>query len=289
LFTAVSAFNWNINDAQQYLFYSYAAYCNTDKVADWSCKWCSEPSVIDFEPIAFPYDRKIDGYGYIGIHHTNQTIVVAFRGSHDIRNYIIDLESIVLTPYKNMTGIEVGDGFYKEWNDLLPQVVPVVQDLVNENPTYDVWVTGHSLGAAVSILCAVELAEQKIANISVYNYGLPRVGNQAFSEYYNSLVPQTYRVVNGHDIVPHIPFESMGFYQVPTEVWENPAECEYFKQNFRYFINNHSKTFLVILAWNFTVCNGSGEDPSCSDSQFLDLSVYDHLHYLGYYEDCVDY
>ena len=47
------------------------------------------------------------------------------------------------------------------------------------------------------------------------------------------------------------------------------------------------KIFLF-LALSFRICDGSGEDPNCSDSQTLDLSVYDHLHYLGIEESCVD-
>ena len=39
---------------------------------------------------------------------------------------------------------------------------------------------------------------------------------------------------------------------------------------------------------SFRICNGSGEDPNCSDSQLLDLSVFDHLHYLNYFETCDD-
>lgn len=39
---------------------------------------------------------------------------------------------------------------------------------------------------------------------------------------------------------------------------------------------------------SFRVCDGSGEDPNCSDSQTFDLSVYDHLHYLNVEESCVD-
>lgn len=87
-----------------------------------------------------------------------------------------------------MSGIEVGLGFYKEWNDLLPQVIPAVQQLHSQYPTFQITVTGHSLGAAISILCALELAEQGYENIMVYNYGLPRVGNEAFSDYYRTLV-----------------------------------------------------------------------------------------------------
>eukprot|EP00012_Vannella_robusta_P002660 CAMPEP_0206191178 /NCGR_PEP_ID=MMETSP0166-20121206/5207_1 /ASSEMBLY_ACC=CAM_ASM_000260 /TAXON_ID=95228 /ORGANISM="Vannella robusta, Strain DIVA3 518/3/11/1/6" /LENGTH=158 /DNA_ID=CAMNT_0053607431 /DNA_START=488 /DNA_END=961 /DNA_ORIENTATION=+ len=157
-----------------------------------------------------------------------------------------------------MTGVEVGLGFYKEWNDLSPQVIPAVQNLTANYPSAKIWVTGHSLGAAISILCAAELAQEGYSDISVYNYGLPRVGNEAFSDYYRSIVPNTFRVVNGHDIVPHVPLYDMGFFHVPTEVWENPAE-----------------------SFSFRICDGSGEDPNCSDSQTLDLSVYDHLHYLN--------
>merc|ERR1711879_618427 len=110
-----------------------------------------------------------------------------------------------------------------------------------------------------------ELAEEGFDNINVYNYGLPRVGNQNFANYYSSLVPNTFRVVNGHDIVPHLPPMSLGFYHVSTEVWENPGE-----------------------SLSFRICDGTGEDPNCSDSQTLDLSVYDHLHYLNVEENCVD-
>jgi hypothetical protein len=45
---------------------------------------------------------------------------------------------------------------------------------------------------------------------------------------------------------------------------------------------------IFCLALTFQVCDDSGEDPNCSDSQYIDLSVYDHLHYLNVYEDCTD-
>jgi predicted lipase len=89
-----------------------------------------------------------------------------------------------------MSGIEVGEGFYDEWNKLQYQVMNAVDALNATYPTYDIWVTGHSLGAAVSILCAAQLVESGYASsrVHVYNYGLPRVGNQNFSDYYRTLV-----------------------------------------------------------------------------------------------------
>eukprot|EP01095_Lingulamoeba_sp_RSL-Kostka_P017157 TRINITY_DN873_c0_g1_i1.p1 TRINITY_DN873_c0_g1~~TRINITY_DN873_c0_g1_i1.p1 ORF type:complete len:280 (-),score=89.71 TRINITY_DN873_c0_g1_i1:173-1012(-) len=258
-----SCFEWNQAIGKQFVYYSYAAYCPSNQVKAWDCKWCQEASIKDFEVTAQPYDFLISGSGYVGVHHTNKTIVVCFRGTDDIRNWVIDLLSAKKVPYKNVPGAEVGDGFYDEYKDLSSSVLTAVSNLRSQYPTYPIWVTGHSLGAAISVLCAVDLVEQGYDNVNVYNYGLPRVGNQDFANYYNSKVPNTFRVVNGHDIVPHVPLLDMGFHHVSTEVWENPAE-----------------------SLSFKVCDGSGEDKSCSDSNTFDLSVYDHLHYFNIEESC---
>jgi hypothetical protein len=49
----------------------------------------------------------------------------------------------------------------------------------------------------------------------------------------------------------------MGFQHVATEVWYQENNVDY------------------------QVCNGSGEDPSCSDSLLAPISIPDHLNYLG--------
>ena len=69
----------------------------------------------------------------------------------------------------------------------MPQVVPAVKNLVAQFPNYKIWVTGHSLGAAISVLCAVELAQEGFS-VNVINFGCPRVGNQDFSNFYRSYV-----------------------------------------------------------------------------------------------------
>ncbi len=51
-------------------------------------------------------------------------------------------------------------------------------------------------------------------------------------------------MVHYHDIVPHLPFTDLGYHHVPTEIWQ---------------ITNSSQH-------RYLVCNGSGEDPNCSDS-----------------------
>lgn len=66
-----------------------------------------------------------------------------------------------------------------------------------------IWMTGHSLGAALATLAADRFGEVQ----GVYTFGSPRVGNRRFKENYSI---RTYRFVNGSDIVTKIP--PSGFY-----------------------------------------------------------------------------
>ena len=67
-----------------------------------------------------------------------------------------------------------------------------------------VWVTGHSLGAALAVLFAAEASSQT-QNLRVCTFAGPRVGFQNFVEAYNRCVPDTTRVVNLWDRVPDLP------------------------------------------------------------------------------------
>ena len=56
-------------------------------------------------------------------------------------------------------------------------------------PKSKIFITGHSLGAALAVLCAAEIGAQDRSlglNVTgVYTYGEPRVGNAAFQRFYN--------------------------------------------------------------------------------------------------------
>jgi hypothetical protein len=153
----------------------------------------------------------------------------------------------------------VGDGFLEDWSGLSEAVVASVQALGDTSTP--VIVTGHSLGAVLAVFAAIDL---KAAGYAVsgpsYTFGEPRAGNPAFAAYFQQLMPQGtwYRLVHYEDIVPHLPPEDFGFQHAMTEVWYNEAQTSY------------------------QVCTDGGEDPNCSDSLLLPISVSDHLNYLNY-------
>ena len=57
--------------------------------------------------------------------------------------------------------------------------------------------------------------------MDLYTFGSPRVGNQAWTDYINTILPQGWhqRVVHYNDVVPHLPMSEMGFNHCGDEVW----------------------------------------------------------------------
>jgi len=241
---------------EKHLMYAYSAYC-TEDLLNWTCWWCLKvPNVPIVNVVDILYDNNTDTYGYIG--YNNDSIIIGWRGTNlfSAENWITDFEFWQTMPYPNISNAYVHWGWYTVYTDLRSTLLPLVQMLVEKFPEKNIVTTGHILGGALSVLTAADLARSGYKNVEVWNYGCTRVGNEAFANYYNSLIPKSRRVVNMRDLVAHYPFEFLDYYHVATEIW--------FPSGF----------------YNFTVCNG-GEDPNCSDSE-LDWSFADHTSYLGF-------
>jgi hypothetical protein len=78
------------------------------------------------------------------------------------------------------------------------------------------FITGHSLGAAIAALAANRAAQAGAPPKAVYTYGMPRVGGAQFSTAYDNgvLGPVTYRLVHGLDVVARVPMSGIGFRHV---------------------------------------------------------------------------
>jgi hypothetical protein len=112
------------------------------------------------------YDMKTDLRGYIGILDKTQSIYVVLRGSSSLMNWIDDAEvrKVPYTTYANECNkCEVHHGFYRSALGVKSQTVESVKILQKEYPRYEVVVTGHSYGASVGQLLAMELAKEGIS------------------------------------------------------------------------------------------------------------------------------
>ena len=96
----------------------------------------------------------------------------------------------------------------------------------------------------------------------IHNFGSPRPGNQAFTDYIMTLFPGNafFRVVHSSDVVPHLPMTELGFNHAGNEVW-------YFNRD---------------LDLSYKICENSvgTENQTCADT----VPSYDagqHMQYVG--------
>jgi hypothetical protein len=95
------------------------------------------------------------------------------------------------------------------------------------------------------------------------NSGSPRVGNLEFYDSHSTLMKAGshahFRVTHYHDMVPHVPPLALRFHHVAQEIFYNEENSA------------------------FKLCDGSGEDDSCSNScgPVSCTSIDDHLNYIG--------
>ena len=86
-------------------------------------------------------------------------------------------------------------------------------------PKNGILATGHSLGGALATFAAVDLRKRFGIPVTLYNFGSPRTGNQAWTDYVMETLDDIQRVTHYNDLVPHVPLTVMGFNHVGQEVW----------------------------------------------------------------------
>lgn len=133
-------------------------------------------------------------------------LFVAFRGTEaDPRDWIADSR---FEPRQGELGGMVHSGFH----EALDLVWPNVGDALAAIGNRALWLTGHSLGAALAVLAAARVIEAGGTVTGVYTYGQPRIGKADFRAAYDArLRDVTFRVVNHIDLVTRVPLLVQGY------------------------------------------------------------------------------
>jgi len=176
--------------------------------------------------MGFPWVKLIskDGAEVLVVKDRND-LWFAFRGTEPskLNDVMADL-NVVKNAAK--AGGKVHGGFQQEVNDLWMDVLAEIEHNDQLKVRKDVYMTGHSLGAAMATIAATRYQPHEL-----FTFGSPRVGGSLFIK--NIKCPHL-RFMNNNDIVCRIPPAWLGFRhhgemvyfnrfgdQAPKSTWED--------------------------------------------------------------------
>jgi len=152
--------------------------------------------------VGFRKCRTLDGRGtQLFVAANAESIVVAFRGTETrIEDWMTDAKV-------TLTGGPLGmvhEGFAIALGDVWPELAQSLDDY--QDGGQGIWITGHSLGAALATLATAKLLERARPVRALYTYGSPRCGDGSFARSFDALFRgQTYRFVHDKDVVTRVP------------------------------------------------------------------------------------
>ncbi|MFD1954176.1 lipase family protein [Paenibacillus thailandensis] len=147
------------------------------------------------------YGAYAERFGFVI--ESEQAGIVAFRGTSSVTDWVSDFiaQQIPYRPVKNAGSTH--KGFTDLYMSARESLFVLLDRLPQDKPLF---ITGHSLGGALSTLAALDIASNKpFTNPIVYTFGAPRVGDPAFVRSYNGRIGTHWRFQNEYDIVPHLP------------------------------------------------------------------------------------
>jgi pimeloyl-ACP methyl ester carboxylesterase len=131
---------------------------------------------------------------------TEGVSVIAFRGTDDVPDWVANLKTLAVSTPNG----RVHRGFDNAYQSVSGQIHRLLKGKRLDDK---VWVTGHSLGGALAVLCAYDLESGQNRSIQgLITFGQPMVGRNDFADHINSILDGKYaHLVNESDVVPRIP------------------------------------------------------------------------------------
>lgn len=170
---------------------------------------------------------------------------IAFTGTEFKSVYQSDFQyqqvpPVLLNGYES--GVLVHSGFYNIYTSIRGKL----WEWYNENHHWitRLYITGHSLGGALSTLCGYDFGGNPNNHPLMihYSFGAPRSGNLEYANIFAQRVPASIRVNNTEDIVPQLPMAQIEHYTYEQTIGNMP-----FTVSLGSTQRNHSKAYLDYL------------------------------------------
>lgn len=152
-----------------------------------------------------PNNGQTSMYAYIFWNQKLAQVVISFTGTATPSQFYSDFQyqQVPPTEINNYTeGVLVHKGFYNIYMSIRDKL----WEWWKENYFWVemLYITGHSLGGALSTICSFDFADV-ISYPVHYAFASPRCGNPNFARIFNKIVPTSLRINNTCDVVPQLP------------------------------------------------------------------------------------
>ena len=137
--------------------------------------------------------------------------ILVFRGSNEFEDW---KNNFMAYQTKAFDGGMVHAGFMRALRAIWKDLLTILKQ--QQGPLF---VTGHSLGAALATLATARLVKNGHPVEACYVFGSPRVGNEKFTSSLSET--QFYRIENASDVVTSVPVD------IPRIRYSAAGECHY--------------------------------------------------------------
>lgn len=183
-------------------------------------------------------NKSINGYHVIAdtqayVTSTDNFILIVMRGSEfDSQHGLTATVADIITDASMFNPVYGGQlfggnkmklhpGFAHATAAILGKIKNHIDLLQNHNKDKPIFVTGHSLGGAISLLTGYNLFKSGYPVRAVYAHAAPRIGNMEFRNHYLNTRTndfKVYRTIRERDIVPFFPPISRYYVNNPGEL-----------------------------------------------------------------------
>lgn len=148
------------------------------------------------EKLHFLYGKNLFGF----VAKFSEFAFIVFRGTQARGDWKDNLDIRMIRTFCG----DVHYGFARCLDSLSFQIIQEVQASFDKQ--YKLCLTGHSKGGALAMLATAVLTRNGYNPVALYTFGQPKVGGKSFVKWWEANVnAKCYRVVNGMDVVPHLP------------------------------------------------------------------------------------
>jgi len=144
-------------------------------------------------------------FGLVAWNSAEKTAIIAIRGTETWQEWLADIDAAPMPYLPDPPAGDAHMGFQLVYEHIRKSIVSL---LTAQCPGVEtLWITGHSLGAALAILAAYEImATMRTVPVpQLYTFAGPRTCAPNLAANFNANIPSCSRIVNFMDVVPQVP------------------------------------------------------------------------------------